>query len=146
MRQGSLDALANEREDQPPAILIGEDLAKQLQVRLGDSVTLVTPQSTLSPMGMIPRTRRARVTGIYNLGLYEFDSSYGFVSLPFGERLMGKNMVDLIQLRVADIYDAPRIAEDARSRGSNPNGRASRGEPSARDSTARLVLSRRTPP
>ena len=112
MKEGSLDALANESEDQPPAILIGQDLAKQLEVKLGDSVTLVTPQGTLTPMGMLPRTRRARVAGIYNLGLYEFDSAYGFVSLPFGERLMGKDTVDLIQLRVADIYDAPRIADD----------------------------------
>jgi lipoprotein-releasing system permease protein len=116
MKQGSLDSLANESEDQPPAILIGEDLARQLDVRLGDSVTLVTPQGTLSPMGMIPRTRRARVAGIYNLGLYEFDSSYGFVSLPFGERLMGKDAADLIQLRVTDIWDAPRIADDVTRR------------------------------
>src|SRR5438067_3414726 len=63
-------------------------------------------------MGMLPRTRRARVGGIYNLGLYEFDSSYGFVSIPFGERLTGMNMIELIQLRVSDIYDAPRIADD----------------------------------
>ena len=112
MRQGRLEALANEPEDQPPAILIGQDLAKQLDVVLGDSVTLVTPQGTLSPMGMLPRTRRARVAGIYSLGLYEFDSSYGFVSLPFGERLMGKDTVDLIQLRVADIYAAPQVADD----------------------------------
>jgi len=116
MREGSLDALANESEDQPPAILIGQDLATQLNVRLGDSVTLVTPQGTLSPMGMIPRTRRARVAGIYTLGLYEFDSSYGFVSLPFGERLMGKDAADLIQLRVTDIWDAPRVADDVTRR------------------------------
>jgi len=112
MQQGSVAALSGERDDQPPAILIGQDLAKQLDVALGDSVTLVTPQGTLSPMGMLPRTRRARVAGIYSLGLYEFDSSYGFVSLPFGERLMGKDMVDLIQLRVTDIYDAPAVADD----------------------------------
>jgi len=116
MQQGSLDALTNEPEDQLPAILIGQDLAKQLDVKMGESVTIVTPQGTLSPMGMLPRTRRARVAGIYNLGLYEFDSSYGFVSLPFGKRLMGKDSVDLIQLRVANIYDAPAIADDISKR------------------------------
>jgi lipoprotein-releasing system permease protein len=116
MQQGSLDALANEPEDQPPSILIGEDLARQLGVHLGDLVTLITPQGTLSPMGVLPRTRRARVAGVYKLGLYEFDSSYGFVSLPFGERLTGKDMVELIQLRVNDIYDAPRIADDVTKR------------------------------
>jgi lipoprotein-releasing system permease protein len=116
MQQGSLDALTNEPEDQPPAILIGQDLARQLQVKIGDSVSLITPQGTLSPMGMLPRTRTARVAGIYSLGLYEFDSSYGFVSLPFGERLAGKDAVDLIQLRVTNIYDAPSIADDISKR------------------------------
>jgi lipoprotein-releasing system permease protein len=111
MTQGSLDVLAHESEDEPPSILIGQDLAGQLGVKVGDLVTLVTPQGTLSPMGMLPRTRRARVGGIYNLGLYEFDSSYGFVSVPFGERLTGTDMIELIQLRVNDIYDAPRIAD-----------------------------------
>jgi lipoprotein-releasing system permease protein len=116
MRRGSLRALANEPEDQPPAILLGQDLANQLHVALGDSVMLLAPQGTLSPMGMMPRQRRLRVAGIYSLGLYEFDSSYGFVSLAFGRRLMGKDDVDLIQLRVANIYDAPRIATDITAR------------------------------
>jgi len=112
MRQGSLNALANEAEDQLPAILLGQDLATYLDVTLDDSVTLVTPQQTLSPLGLIPRTRRARVAGIFNLGLYEFDSSSGFVSLSFGKRLTGRDVVDLIQLRVTDIWQAPRIADD----------------------------------
>ena len=111
MKEGSLDALAHESEDEPPSILIGQDLAGQLGVKVGDLVTLITPQGTLTPMGMLPRTRRARVGGVYSLGLYEFDSMYGFVSLSFGERLTGTKMVELIQLRVADVYDAPRIAD-----------------------------------
>ena len=111
MQQGSVSALGEESEDQPPPMLVGDDLASQLRVKLGDSVTIVTPQGTLSPMGMLPRTRRARIAGIYHLGLYEFDSAYGFVSLPFGERLMGKDSVDLIQLRVGEIYDAPAVAQ-----------------------------------
>src|SRR6188474_1305453 len=49
-------------------------LAAQLGVKVGDPVTLLTPQGTLSPMGMIPRSRRVRVVGIYALGLFEFDS------------------------------------------------------------------------
>ncbi|HXD17608.1 MAG TPA: ABC transporter permease [Vicinamibacterales bacterium] len=112
MKEGSLDSLAHESEDEPPSILIGQDLARQLGVKVGDLVTLITPQGTLSPMGMLPRTRRARVGGVYSLGLYEFDSAQGFVSLPFGERLTGTTMVELIQLRVTDVYDAPRIADD----------------------------------
>ena len=110
MQRGSLEGLVSEGEDDLPGILLGRNLAQQLGVDVGDTATLLTPQGTLSPMGMIPRTRRVRVAGIYTLGLYEFDAAYGFVSLEFAERLLGKGAPDLIELRVADIEDAPAIS------------------------------------
>jgi lipoprotein-releasing system permease protein len=61
-------------------------------------------------MGMIPRTRRLRVAGIFGVGLYEFDSTYGLVSLDVAKRLLDKDHVDLIQLRIDDIYAAPKVA------------------------------------
>ena len=111
MQSGSIAALAPASEDELPGILIGRNLAGQLGLTVGETATLLTPQGTLSPMGMIPRTRRVRVVGIYALGLYEFDAAYGFVSLDFAERLVGKTMPDLIELRVGDIAAAPQIAE-----------------------------------
>jgi lipoprotein-releasing system permease protein len=111
MRSGSLAALADESADGRPGILLGRDLAGQLGVGVGDTVTLLTPQGTLSPMGVLPRSRLARVAGIYSLGLLEFDSMYGFVSLPFAQRLLAKQQPDLIQLKVRDIYDAPAVAD-----------------------------------
>ena len=110
MQQGKLSALVDSGEERP-GILLGRDLALQLGVKAGDQVTLTTPSGTLSPMGMIPRIRTVRVAGVYSLGLYEFDSAYGFVSLEFAERLLGKDSPDLIQLRVDDIYAASAIAE-----------------------------------
>ena len=112
MLGGSVAALASQSETDPPGILIGKALSQQLGVGVGDSVSLLTPQGTLTPMGMLPRQRRARVVGVYSLGLYEFDSQYGFVSLDFAQRLMGKAAPDLVELRVADIFDASRIAEE----------------------------------
>jgi lipoprotein-releasing system permease protein len=111
MLRGNISALVPPTEDDPPGILIGRNLAEQLGVNVGDMATLLTPQGTLSPMGMIPRTRRVRVAGIYSLGLYEFDSAYGFVSLDFAGRLLGKAAPDLIELRVADIEEAPAISD-----------------------------------
>ena len=61
-------------------------------------------------MGLIPRNRRLRVAGIFDLGLYEFNSTYGFVSLDVAKRLFDKDQIELIQLRVDDVYDAPWIA------------------------------------
>jgi len=110
MESGSLDALAGPAGEQPDGILIGKDLAAKLGAMVGDSVSVLTPQGTLSPMGMIPRTRQLRVAGIFSLGLYEIDSQWGLVSLEVAKRLFGKPDVELIQLKVDDIYAAPRIA------------------------------------
>jgi lipoprotein-releasing system permease protein len=111
MQSGSISALIPASEEEPPGILIGRNLAEQLGLRVGETATLLTPQGTLSPMGMIPRTRRVRVAGIYALGLYEFDAAYGFISLDFAQRLLSKTAPDLIELRVNDITAAPAIAE-----------------------------------
>ena len=65
---------------------------------------------TLTPAGLLPRTRRLRVVGLFSLGLFEIDSSFGFLSLDVAKRLLGKDKVELIQLRVDDIFAAPAIA------------------------------------
>ena len=112
LQRGSLDALKPSSEDETGAILLGKDLAGQLGVAVGDSVRLLTPQGTLSPMGMVPRTRRLLVGGVFSLGLYEFDSQWGFVSLGVAERLLDKTQVDFIQVRIRDMYAAPQMADD----------------------------------
>lgn len=111
MKAGSLDALSAPVPDGGvPGIVIGEDLARTLGLSLGDDVTLLTPQGTLSPMGLLPRQRRLRVVGLFTLGLFEFDAAYGFVTLPLARRLVGSPEAGLIQVRVADIYDTAAVA------------------------------------
>jgi lipoprotein-releasing system permease protein len=109
MRQGSLAALAASG-DGPPGILVGADLAKTLGVRVGDRVQLLTPDGTLSPMGMLPRSRSFAVAGIFSLGLFEFDTTYGLVTIPVAQRMTGRDEPELIELRVDDIYRAPEVA------------------------------------
>jgi lipoprotein-releasing system permease protein len=116
MRSGSLADIGTPDPDKPDAILLGTDLATQLGVSVGDSISLLTPQGTLSPMGLIPHARRLRVAGTFQLGLYEIDSQTGFMSLDVAKRLMGKDDVDAIQLRVDDIYAAPQVANDVTER------------------------------
>jgi len=111
MLQGSLDALdARPGSGEVGGILLGKDLAAALDVAVGDSVTLLTPQGTLTPFGLAPRQRRLRVAGIFSLGLYELDSTFGFVTIDAAKRLLDRDQVDFIQLRVDDIYRAPAIA------------------------------------
>jgi lipoprotein-releasing system permease protein len=111
LKSGSFDALATPPNGRP-GILLGTDLAAQLGVAVGDSVSLVTAQGTLTPNGLEPFPRRFRVAGIFNLGLYEFDDTFAFVALPVAMRLFDKDQVDYIQLRLDDIYAAPEIARE----------------------------------
>jgi len=110
MRSGSLTSLAGEPGDTLPGIVIGTELAKTLGVFDGDEVTILTPEGTLTPMGVYPRSRRARVVGRFSLGLFEFDNAYGFVSLPLARRLLNRSEVEVIELRLDDIYRAPEVA------------------------------------
>src|SRR5437660_4077211 len=71
LQAGSFDALKPSSEEDLGGILLGKDLARTLGVGVGDSVSVVTPEGTLSPLGMIPRARRLRVAGTFSLGLYE---------------------------------------------------------------------------
>jgi lipoprotein-releasing system permease protein len=111
MTGGSLDAITPADPDALPGIVIGHDLAGSIGAFVGDPVTLITPQGPLTPMGMMPRQRRFQVVGTFRLGFLEFDSAYGFVSLENAARLTSQPLVDHMELRVADVYDAPRIAD-----------------------------------
>ena len=91
-------------------IALGKDLSVSLGVRPGDVVTLLTPEGTLTPMGVMPRARSLRVAAIFQLGLYEYDANYAIVALPVGLRLMGKPHPDFLQLRVDDVYEARGVS------------------------------------
>ena len=111
LQQGRIDDI-EAKDGDLPGILVGTQLARNLAVKVGDTVTLLTDQGTLSPGGMVPRNRPARVAGIFSLGLQEFDQEWGFVSLPFAQRLRGVNQVEMIQLRVDDINVSPQVADE----------------------------------
>jgi len=110
MQKGRLSDLRDATADQLPGILLGKDLAAKLRVTVGDTISLMTSEGTLTPGGMLPRLRPVQVVGIYSLGLYEFDATYGFVSLDFAQRVMGKDAPDRIQLKVANMNLAPEVA------------------------------------
>lgn len=111
IKSGALGGLTPATDGDPDGIVIGAELAQRLGVAVGDSVSVLTPHGSLSPMGMMPRTRRLKVAGIFSLGLFEFDSAYGFVSLQVAQRLVDRDRVDFVQLRIDDIYAAPQVAE-----------------------------------
>jgi lipoprotein-releasing system permease protein len=98
-------------------IIIGENLANRLGAMLGDKITVVTPQVSLSPAGVMPRYKRFTIVGIFRAGSgFGFDAGMGFIHLNDAQRLMGLgDYVTGLYLNVADVYAAPRIAQQLRT-------------------------------
>jgi lipoprotein-releasing system permease protein len=102
---GSKGAGAEGGEEDLPGIVLGDELAISLGVYKGDAVKVTSPEGHLSPFGMLPRTRTFRVVGIFRLGLYNFDNSWGLVALPEAERLLGLgDEVMYVETKVRDLY------------------------------------------
>lgn len=103
---GSLASL----EERRFRIVIGRELADALHVDIGDSVSITLAQGIVTPVGVVPRTKRFTVTGIYRVGMYEFDRRLAFVHLADAQRLYRKGEnVSGIRLAVNDIYAAPAV-------------------------------------
>jgi len=95
------------------ALVVGRILAGDLGISAGDYVTLTGPQGNLTPFGMLPRTERFRVAGIFDSGFYDYDANWAFVTLGSAQALAGVgDVVSLLEVRVAKLDDARAVADD----------------------------------
>jgi lipoprotein-releasing system permease protein len=95
-------------------IVLGEELARRLNVTLGDKVTLVTPQMSLTPAGVVPRFKRFTVVGVFSAGSgFGFDMSLAYTNLQDAQRLYGLgNLVSGIHVSIKDVFSAPSISQE----------------------------------
>jgi lipoprotein-releasing system permease protein len=93
------------------SIILGSELAIALGAGIGDSITVVAPQVTIGPTGIMPRLRRFTVAGIFEVGMYEYDRGVALVHIKDAARLfrLDDNVTGL-RLRLDDIFAAPQIA------------------------------------
>ena len=97
-------------------IVIGKDLARNLAVFLGDTIDVVSPFGRATPMGTTPKVEKFRVVGIFDTGMYEYDSSLALISIPAAQRFfsMGETVTG-IEIKVDDIYLADSVADKIHS-------------------------------
>jgi lipoprotein-releasing system permease protein len=96
-------------------ILLGKEIAFSIGASIGDVVTVLTSSSRLSPLGLIPKTKRFQVSGLFSTGLYEFDSTTALISLQSAQKFFGlEGKINHLQIRIADIFRAPEVAESLR--------------------------------
>jgi lipoprotein-releasing system permease protein len=104
---GAIDALKEGEYN----IILGSELAIALGAGIGDSVTVVSPQVTIGPTGILPRLRRFTVVGIFEVGMYEYDRGVALVHIQDASRLFSlDDNVTGLRLKLENIYDAPALA------------------------------------
>jgi len=92
-------------------IILGKELLRRLGVGVGDIVSMVSPVSRVTPVGLIPRMKLFKVVGVFESGMYEYDANLSFILLKSAQKFFSmKNGVSGIEVRVADIEQAGNIA------------------------------------
>jgi lipoprotein-releasing system permease protein len=109
MRAGSLSDL----KPGGFGIVLGIELARALHVRVGDALLMITPQGTVTPAGMLPRVKTFHVVGVFEAGMYEFDSGLALIELSDAQKLYRLDeAVSGVRLRLDDMFAAPAVARD----------------------------------
>ncbi|MBI5967529.1 MAG: lipoprotein-releasing ABC transporter permease subunit [Deltaproteobacteria bacterium] len=113
LKKGSLESLKKEGGSSwPPGIFIGKELAQNLGVMLEDTVVVVSPLGAMAPMGTGSPMKKFRVTGIFDSGMYEYDTSLAYISLESAQKFLAmEDVVSGVEVKVQDIYGVRKVGQ-----------------------------------
>ncbi|MGA7561707.1 MAG: lipoprotein-releasing ABC transporter permease subunit [Desulfobaccales bacterium] len=108
--QGQFTDLAEFAPEEPPPLAIGTEMARNLNLRPGDYLNIISPLGNLTPMGRLPRMKPFRVNAVFYSGMYEFDNSLVFTSIPAVQEFLGLgHRITGLEVEIRDIYAAERL-------------------------------------
>ncbi|MFT4171193.1 MAG: lipoprotein-releasing ABC transporter permease subunit [Rhodocyclaceae bacterium] len=92
-------------------VVLGIELARALGVQYGDKITLIAPQGLVTPAAVLPRLKQFTVVGVFEAGMFEYDSGLALINLEDAQKLyqLGDG-VSGVRLKLKDLFDAPRVA------------------------------------
>jgi len=94
-------------------IILGKDLARMLNAFQGDKVTLIIPQANVTPAGILPRMRRFTVVGVFEAGMYEYDSTLALIHIHDAQRLFRMpEQITGVRLKLQDMFEASQVTRD----------------------------------
>ena len=95
-----------------PKVILGKKLAENLEVRKGDTIYIILTKGRVSPIGHIPVMKRVIVSGVFDSGLYEYDSSLLYMSIADAQNILNmENTITGIGIMIKNIYEAPEISK-----------------------------------
>jgi len=114
LTSGYLKGLSETFPDADP-LIVGNELARTLGVKVGDTVMITSPQGTLTPFEVVPKYRHFRVVGVFDSGFYDFDATWVFTNLNAAQRLFDlTNVASVIEFKLDDVYLADSVAQTIR--------------------------------
>jgi lipoprotein-releasing system permease protein len=94
-------------------VVVGKILADELHLRADDYITLTSPAGQLTPYGMVPRSKRFRIAGIFDSGFYDYDANWGFIDLRAAQNMSGVgDVASVLEFRIADVDRASEMATE----------------------------------
>jgi len=118
MIQGKVRDLAGPARDAPPdvirrkGIILGVELARTLGAGVGDVIGMLAPSVRMTPLGVIPNIKMVEVVGVFESGMYEYDSNLAFISIASAQKLFNmQNKVTGVEVKVKNIDSAWKTAE-----------------------------------
>ncbi|HAM50007.1 MAG TPA: lipoprotein-releasing system transmembrane subunit LolC, partial [Nitrospiraceae bacterium] len=110
LKEGSLKEL--DAQEGLPGIILGKELAGRLGIYENDVVTVLSPAGEIGPLGMLPKVKKFRLIGIFEVGMFEYDSNLALVSLKSAQDFFGMgNAVTGIEVKISDVYRAAEVRE-----------------------------------
>ena len=117
IEEGSLMDLQN----QPYGMIVGAELAAKLDVKLGDKITLIAPQGSVSPMGLLPRLKRFTVVGVFHAGMYEYDSGLVLIRMQDAQKVFKfRDRISGLQLKLDDLFVTNVVRKEIANRVDRP--------------------------
>jgi lipoprotein-releasing system permease protein len=123
LKKGTWQALEDppltegQRGQELGGIVLGQELARSLGLALNDTLSIISPLGETTPLGRIPKMRPFRVVGIFESGMFEYDSTIAFVSLSQAQSFLGLgNKVTGLEVKTRDVYKAAEIARAIQSK------------------------------
>ncbi len=99
-----------------PGLVIGEDLARKFGATIGDTVTMVNPIGEETAVGMVPKMRKFEVVGIFDAGMYDYNTGFAYISLPDAQKFFDMpGRVSGVEVRVDQVYNADKISGEIRA-------------------------------
>ncbi|MHA1539955.1 MAG: lipoprotein-releasing ABC transporter permease subunit [Alphaproteobacteria bacterium] len=96
--------------------LIGHQLARSLHLRLGDAITVMSPKGRITAFGSVPRVKSYEIVGIFDVGMFEYDSTFLFVPLPTAQKFFSqrKGTVTALEVMIKDVENVRPVSKELR--------------------------------